>query len=307
MAIKNRLAMATLLTVVAMSGASNAQTVEYLVKNVDLNFNTSYESGPDIKTKSSQRCILVLTSKSVHNYPRGIVFLVFSLKGYDKDEKPLALNPAVDNPAGRDKLPLYAQSDAVVAATFFEKPWLAGRESEFTVEIPVSVRFPFAGSGGTLSYSTYAVGHEAKDAVPLLGDPVLSQNVRESISLWLSQTAGKRYLYLTDDGRWVLPGKVDETLPRATEQEHVTANNVKFSGPVEHGSEIRVRNATQTTKVLRVAGFGREQWYKVGSQKQAIIEVDAGLVAITIMINEQHYATQTVLIRPQAGYTLDLE
>ena len=70
MAIKNRLAMATLLTVVAMSGASNAQTVEYLVKNVDLNFNTSYESGPDIKTKSSQRCILVLTSKSVHNYPR---------------------------------------------------------------------------------------------------------------------------------------------------------------------------------------------------------------------------------------------
>jgi hypothetical protein len=64
-----------------------APTIEYLVKNVDFEINTQFQSGPNIKTEVSSNTKMVLTTSAIHNYSRDLLFVVVELDGYDQTKK----------------------------------------------------------------------------------------------------------------------------------------------------------------------------------------------------------------------------
>jgi hypothetical protein len=280
-----------------------APTIEYLVKNVDFEINTQFQSGPNIKTEVSSNTKMVLTTSAIHNYSRDLLFVVVELDGYDQTKKDVPLNPAADMPPlERGALPLSGRRDCAVAAWFADEPWPGGTVRDFKLDVPVAPTVPFTVK--SLSYTTHAAGIATADAVALLGDPVLPEDTREAVAMWLSRKAAKRYQYLTDDGRWILPKNVPETLARATQEEHATGV-LRYVGAAARESELRVQNRTSTTKAFRVGGAGHYKWFELGPQKEMLIELEGGLLAITTRGNR--YVTETVLVKPQAKYTLDFD
>lgn len=285
--------------------AEEPPRVEYLVKSVDFDITTHYSSGPNVKTESSGQIKMVVHTSSIHNHPRDILFLVVELNGYDAQDKDVPINPSADKPSPeRQDLPLYDRRNGVVCEIFFDAPWPARRQRVFELEAPVSGRV--LTEVRALSYTTYAVGYEATNAVALLGDPVLREDMRAEVARWLSKAVQRRYRYLTDDGMWILSKEISDALPLALAEEQTTKPVLIYSGVADKGPEIAVRNKSQREKVIRVAGGGRARWLRLAAQKEAILEVDAGLLAITI-IQGHSYVTHTALIKSNANYALDLD
>jgi len=90
-----------------------------------------------------------------------------------------------------------------------------------------------------------------------------------------------------------VPEKLTEMLPRATQEEHVTANILKYNGSVERESEIRVRNRTQAARFFELQ-VGTRKVVRGRGAKEAILEVEPGLLAITITIQKDRYVTQSL-------------
>lgn len=277
--------------------------VEYLVKSADYDISMRFSSGPNVKSESSGSVKIKVHTAMIHNYPRDVLYLVVHLTGRDTADKPVALNPGADKSASeRSELPLYGRSDAIMCDALFDQPWPKLQQRLFTLEAPVSAGV--IRRLRTLSFYTYAVGFEARDALPLLGDPLLREDTRAAMATWLAKQAQRRYRYVTDDGRWIVPSEVSDALPLAPADAQATGTAVKYAGEAK-GAEILVRNLSQKKWSIGVAGGGRNKWYGIDAQQQGILEADAGLLAITL--RGDSYTTHIAVIKENTKYTLDLK
>lgn len=307
------LAVAILVAVVgrhrAAASDDDAQRVEYMIKSGDIELHWTWGS----ETEDTSSLEVTLHTRVIHNLDHSVRFLVITLEGYNHAHQHLRLNPAssAPRPDGKD-LPLSVRSDAVTTAVFFDPPlaYKQVRDIDLVLTVPPKLMDELH----TFDFTTYHIGDEPKDAISLLGDPVLSEELRAKTASWLGDTTGRRYRYITDDGRWITSKALAESLPLASPEEQVTASTLTLADTAGHrsddrGSEIDVTNATDQDQRVWIAGGGREQWIHLAAKGKAIVEVDDGLQAIAIIREGKsiRYASYVELIQPKARYTLDLE
>ena len=309
------LAVAILVVVVgrhrATANDDNTPRVDYKIKGIHYELHSTWSS----KTEPTSRLELTLHTRANHNLHHSVRFLVIGIQGYNnaQQHQQLRLNPASSAPPpdGKD-LPLSVQIDPVTTAVFFDPPLPYKQVRDF--DLVLTIPSELMGALHDFGFITRRVGYEPKDAISLLGDPLLSEELRAKMASWLGDTTGRRYRYITDDGRWITSKALAESLPLASPEEQVTASTLTLADTAGHrsddrGSEIDVTNATDQDQRVWIAGGGREQWIHLAAKGKAIVEVDDGLQAIAIIREGKsiRYASYVELIQPKARYTLDLE
>jgi hypothetical protein len=152
----------------------------------------------------------------------------------------------------------------------------------------------------TISFRTISVGHHARDALPLLGNPLLPIELRRDLARQVSLAERKRYRFLDDAGSWIQSGGLDSSMPEATLAEQAAGGVLTDVGPSEAGGGIRAHNALSRIIYVGVAGEGQRVWEKVEPGKTVFFGIPPGLFALTTW--DRGYVTRNVHLAPKRLY-----